>query len=112
MPREGTSGGFDLSKKMIGSGPFIFDTYTPDVAITFQKNPDWFEKGKPYVDSVRVPIIPDAAQRIAQFTGGHVDYMNVPTTNDVATMTQSNPRAEIIRNWQPGDGIMYYQLGE
>jgi peptide/nickel transport system substrate-binding protein len=112
MPREAVAGAYDPAKKIIGSGPFIFDSYTPDVGITFKKNPDWFEKGRPYVDGVKVSIIPDAAQKMAQFTGGHIDWLNVPSTNDVPTMTQSNPRAEVIRNWQPGDGIMYYPMGE
>jgi peptide/nickel transport system substrate-binding protein len=112
MPREAVAGAYDPAKKIIGSGPFTFDSYTPDVAIVFKKNPDYFEKGRPYVDAVKATIVPDPAQRLAQFTGGHLDWLNIPSTNDVPTMTQSNPKAEIIRNWQPGDGIMYYQLSE
>ena len=94
MPREAVAGAYDPAKKIIGSGPFLFDSYTPDVAIVFKKNPDYFEKGQPYVDAVKATIVPDAAQRMAQFTGGHLDWLNVASTNDVPTMTQSNPKAE------------------
>ena len=40
LPREAVAGAYDPAKLMIGSGPFILDNYTPDVAMTFKKNPD------------------------------------------------------------------------
>ena len=57
FPREAVVA-YDPAKTIIGTGPFIWDTYTPDVAFTYKKNPDWFEKGKPYVDGVKVSIVP------------------------------------------------------
>ena len=61
LPREAVAGAYDPAKQMIGSGPFIFDSYAPDIAISFKRNPDWFEKGRPYIDGLRLAIIPDAA---------------------------------------------------
>jgi len=34
LPREAAAGTYDPAKQVIGSGPFILDSYTPDVAIT------------------------------------------------------------------------------
>ena len=47
FPREIVSGGYDPAKTIIGSGPFLLDSYTPDVAYNYKRNPDWFEKGRP-----------------------------------------------------------------
>ena len=85
------AGGYDSAKTPIGSGPFILESNQPDVAYILKKNPDWHFKGRPYVDSIRWAIIPDAGQQLAQFTGGHLD---------VAGMVESVP----IRptTWIPG----------
>ena len=46
MPHEGVTGGYDPTKTVIGSGPFMFESYTPDVSFVLKKNPDWFEGGR------------------------------------------------------------------
>jgi peptide/nickel transport system substrate-binding protein len=110
LPREATEGGFEAAKKMIGSGPFMMESYTPDVSLIFKRNPEWYEKGRPYIDGVKVAIVPDPAQRMAQFTAGNLDYLQVPTPNDVPSMIQQNPKAEVVRNVANANGIMYFQL--
>ncbi len=111
MPREGALGEYDISKKAIGSGPFILESYTPDVALTYRRNPNYFEQGKPYIDGAKIAIIPDAAQRLAQFAAGNIDFVSV-NLEDVETVRRQNPRAELIRNWDPGDGHLFFQLGD
>jgi peptide/nickel transport system substrate-binding protein len=103
VPREALAGGFDPAKTVIGSGPVMWDSYTPDVALNLKKFPNWYEKGQPYVDAVHVAIIPDAAQQLAQFTAGHLDILR-PAPNDLATAKQQNPRATVLgvpasRSW-------------
>ena len=111
LPREIDSPGFDTTKTLIGSGPFLFESFTPDVAITFKKNPDWFEKGRPYVDGVKQAIITDPSQALAQFTGGNVGTASV-TENDLDTMRKSNPNAPVLKIWGGGGSIVYFQMGD
>lgn len=111
MPREVASGAYDPARQIIGSGPFIFESYTPDVAAVYRKNPEWFEKGRPHIDGIRRAIVPDAAQRLAQFTGGNLDLVAVPMP-DLETMKQRNPKAEVISLWDQGGPVLYFQLGE
>ena len=90
-------------KVVIGSGPLMWDSYTPDVAISLKKHPGWFEKGLPYVDGVKITIIPDPAQQLAQFSAGHLDSMR-PATKDLPTARQNNPKATVLgvpssRSW-------------
>jgi peptide/nickel transport system substrate-binding protein len=112
FPREAANGGFDPAKKMIGSGPWILDSVTPDVAITYKKNPDFYDAQKPYVDAVREAILPDPNARISQFASGHVDQLSNVLLNDVPTVQQENPKAESIHLINNANGIMYYNLGD
>ncbi|HTE87282.1 MAG TPA: ABC transporter substrate-binding protein [Dehalococcoidia bacterium] len=103
MPREALAGSFDPGKTVIGSGPLMWDSYAPDIAINLKRHPGWFEKGQPYVDGVKVAIIPDPAQQLAQFTAGHIDSVR-PTPKDLPTVQQNNPKAAVFgvpssRSW-------------
>ena len=111
LPREAVAGEYDPARKVIGSGPFMMESYTPDVGVTYKRNPNWHEQGRPYIDGAKIAIIPDPAQRLAQFTAGNLDFLSVPI-EDVETMQRQNPRAEVIKNWDQGDGQIFFQLGD
>jgi peptide/nickel transport system substrate-binding protein len=95
LPREALVGSYDPLKTVIGSGPFVFDSFTPDVALGLKKNPTWYRSGLPYVDQVRAAIITDPATQVAQFTAGNLDVLH-PPPNDLATVKQQNPKATIL----------------
>ena len=113
LPREALAGGYDPSKQAIGSGPFILDSYTPDVAINFKRNPAWFEKGRPYVDAVHAVVLPNEAQQLAQFSAGHLDEFTPGTTN-YETVKQQMPKAQRLSGFTAsGAGRpLYFQLGD
>ncbi len=96
LPREALAGSYDPHKLLIGSGPFLFDSYTPDVQWSLKKNPDWFLPGQPYIDGVHGAIIPDTAQQLAQFAVGHLDEITLAPL-DVSTATQSSPKAQLLK---------------
>jgi peptide/nickel transport system substrate-binding protein len=112
LPREALAGGYDLSKVVIGSGPFLLDTVTPDVAYTYKRNPDYFEKGRPYIDSLRLAIIPTTAAQLAQFTSGSIDELIVDNQNDLDATKQSNPKATVVQYDNGSPGPIYFQLGD
>ena len=111
FPREVIAGTYDPTKQIIGSGPFLFDSYTPDVAVTFKKNPNWFEQGQPHVDSLKVSIITSPAQAEAQFRAGNLDVLTSVQQNDLQAMTQGNPKARMITATNGGNNDYYFQLG-
>jgi peptide/nickel transport system substrate-binding protein len=111
MPREALAGSYDPSKVVIGSGPFTLESFTPDVAYVYKKNPEWFEKGMPYVDALRVAIVPDSSQRLAQFTAGNLDEF-LPSADDLATAKQNNPKASVIVGADGTPSPVFWQLGD
>jgi len=62
-----TANGNDLSKKeaTIGSGPFKLAEWVPDNYMLLQANTDYFIPGLPYLDGVRINVVPDQAGIVA-----------------------------------------------
>lgn len=57
-------------KNIMGTGPFIFGEYVAGSHWTGKKNPNYFMKGRPYLDSYRAVIIRDTAPRVASVRSG------------------------------------------
>ncbi|MBW9107054.1 ABC transporter substrate-binding protein [Paraburkholderia phenoliruptrix] len=74
----------------IGTGPFRFKSWTRGANIVYERNPDYWDNGKPYIDTLVLKVIPDAAARSAAFETGALDLGGenpVPLT-DLPRLTQ------------------------
>ena len=111
-PREVLTGGYDPAKVVIGSGPFAIDTITPDVAYVYKKNPDWFDKPRPYVDTMRLAIVPDASRQLAEFTAGNLDELIVEDPFSIDSVQQQNPKATMLKTLDGRPFPIYLQLGD
>ena len=60
------------AEALIGTGPFIFDSYEPGVAFRVRRNPRYWDAGKPYLDGIDFLIIRDSAVRFAALVAGQV----------------------------------------
>lgn len=117
FPREALAGSYEPTKVAIGSGPFTLESYTPDVAATYKKNPDYFVKGRPYVDAMKMAIIPDPTQQLAQFSAGNLDEIGATgqqpySAFDVDTVKRNNPRAQMIKSAAAIPNSIFFQLGD
>jgi peptide/nickel transport system substrate-binding protein len=56
----------------IGTGPFIFVEHQKGTLVSFKKNPDYWDTGKPYLDGVDFVIIADATVRNLAFKRGDI----------------------------------------
>lgn len=64
----------DYTSEMNGTGPFMLDSFEPDVKYTLVKNPNYWQAGLPYLDKVELTPIPDESARIAAFQSGQVNF--------------------------------------
>ena len=85
----------DLKKRLIGTGPYILKEHTRKVRIVLQRNPDYFDKGRPYVDEYVILSTPDAATRLAAFRTGQSDFMWLASASEVETARRTNPNAVV-----------------
>ena len=111
-PREALAGSYDPGKVVIGSGPFLLDTNTPDVAFTYKKNPDYFDKAHVYLDTWKYAIIPDASQQLAQFAAGNLDELLVIDPYQVPQVQGQNPKATVLKAANASPNPLYFQMGD
>ncbi len=80
LPKEAFSGGFDPAKTSIGSGPWVLKEYQPSVKWSSVRHPKWHlggTAGAPFLDGVETAIIPEYANRLAQFRAGNLDVSDI-----------------------------------
>src|SRR5262249_6404629 len=65
----------DLKKAeaVVGTGPWMLDSYRPNVGLTFVRNPNYFVPGLPYIDRIDYLVDEDNASRMAAFLSGKYD---------------------------------------
>jgi ABC-type transport system substrate-binding protein len=98
MPREVIEADGDASKRVIGSGPFIFDKYDAGISFTGKKNPNYYRKGEPHVDEIVGLVIPDDATAMAGLRAHELDFYQVAPQN-VDPLKKSNPEIQFVE-WE------------
>ena len=93
FPREVLEEDGDLKKRMIGTGPYILKEHTRKVRVVLQRNPDYYDKGRPYVDEYVILSTPDSATRMAAFRTGQSDFLPVFSPSEVEAVRKTNPTA-------------------
>jgi len=65
----------DLKKweAVVGTGPWMLDSYRPNQGMTLVRNPAYFIPGLPYIDRIEVAVDEDNASRISSFLSGKYD---------------------------------------
>jgi peptide/nickel transport system substrate-binding protein len=63
-------------KNVMGTGPFKFVEYVRGSHWVGKKNPDYWDKGKPYLDGFRAIFIPSASAQVAAIRGerAHIQF--------------------------------------
>ena len=72
-PANAAAKGPDVSANPVGTGPFIFKEWQRDSKLTLEKNPNYWQEGLPYLDTVIVKPIPDEDARLASLSTGEID---------------------------------------
>jgi peptide/nickel transport system substrate-binding protein len=89
----------DLKKRVIGTGPFILKEHTRKVRVVLQRNPDYYDKGRPYLDEYVILSTPDTATRVAAFRTGQSDFISLASPSEVEMIRKTNPNA-IVQTFQ------------
>jgi len=65
LPKEVVEQDGDVTKRVVGSGPFVFDKFDKGISYSGKKNPNYYRKGEPHIDEFVALIIPDDATAMA-----------------------------------------------
>jgi ABC-type transport system substrate-binding protein len=77
-----------LKTQASGTGPFTLQDFRPNEVIRFRKNPNYWQKGLPYLDEIVFRIAPDINTRSTMLEAGDVDMalqISIPDANRFKT---------------------------
>jgi peptide/nickel transport system substrate-binding protein len=63
------------------------------VRLVLQRNPDYYDKGRPYIDEYAILSTPDTATRVAAFRTGQSDFISLASPSEVEMVRKTNPNA-------------------
>ena len=93
----------------IGTGPFKWDHWTHGQEIELVKNPDYWQTGKPYLDSVTWTTVPQDATRELQLKGGQAQIDEFPAYSSIQEL-QNTPG--VTMNLFPSTRTDYLPMNE
>ena len=72
-----------LNQASVGTGPFKLVEFKPNSNLTLARNPDYWEKGAPYLDQINFVSIPNSASMLVGLTNKRVDLALLNRPQDV-----------------------------
>ncbi|MCX6602699.1 MAG: ABC transporter substrate-binding protein [Acidobacteria bacterium] len=63
-------------EEMAVLGPFRLKRYKPGESVLLERNPYFWQRGRPYLDGIEFRFLPDEDTQLAQFVSGHLDILN------------------------------------
>jgi peptide/nickel transport system substrate-binding protein len=91
----------------VGTGPFVFDSWTRNDKVVLKANKNYYVKGQPYLDELIFRVIPDNSSRLTALQSGEVDMIDGLNPDD-ATTIESNDKLKLVK--RPSFNIGYMVL--
>lgn len=83
IPASVIEGSFDsLRSEANGTGPFKLVSYEPDRLIVVEKNPDYYDPERPYLDRIEMHVFPDLGAQVSSLMAGDIDMIATLAPND------------------------------
>ncbi len=95
--------GYDPAKP-VGTGAFMYESFTPGQQSVFKKFPNYWQSGKPYVDQLTIIDFTDDTARVNALLGGQVDAIDNLPTGQIAQVQGNSSLKVLISHtgqWQP-----------
>ena len=89
------NGELDVTKDMLGSGPYRIVSHEQDENWVVERNPHYYQDGLPKIDRIVVKIVPSDNTRIAQLRDGSVDIASFEASPDAALLLRGIPNVEV-----------------
>ena len=90
MPVESDGGGFDPKSDARGTGPWRLKSYTPSVGYEYERNPDWYDASRVFLDGLQYAVLPEYSAALAQFQVGRLGTYEV-LPQDILSTKQAHP---------------------
>ena len=71
----------------IGTGPFMYKSFSPGIQSTFVRNPNYWETGKPYFDEVVITDYSDEGSQTNALLSGQIDAAGYLSTQSLTNLS-------------------------
>lgn len=89
--------GDELWQRPVGTGPFVFQSWTKGSEIVLAKNPAYWVAGQPYLDELRFSVLTDSNARMLQFQGGELDIATDAPFSQLEAL-KANPDVVVLQD--------------
>jgi peptide/nickel transport system substrate-binding protein len=98
-------------KSPVGTGPWLLPQWQADSNLTLKANKNYWQKGKPYLDSVAITYVSDQNQQLLQLRSGAAQIVdNVPPSNVASLKSDSSVTLTQFESWQTDILVFNEQL--
>jgi peptide/nickel transport system substrate-binding protein len=92
-------------EKPVGAGPYLLREWVRDSHEIYTANPNYWQEGKPYLEQVRINLVPDAHQRVNAIASGQADMQPPSADADLALFAEAEAmNLTVHREDQNGGG--------
>jgi peptide/nickel transport system substrate-binding protein len=105
LPKHIIEAGVDINRweNIVGSGPFKIIRARRGESVTYKRNPDYFKKGRPYLDGFTLIVISDAGTAAAAVKAGKIHATTGVTalTAEDQLKLDADLKGQYAIYWQP-----------
>ncbi|GEN50095.1 glutathione ABC transporter substrate-binding protein [Alkalibacterium pelagium] len=100
---NGSEPGSVINENPVGTGPFVFESWTPGDEIVLNRNEDYWG-GAPALDSITFRVVPEGSTRLADLETGAIHISDPLSPSDVSRVEGTDGMSV---NSQPSVGLSY-----
>jgi peptide/nickel transport system substrate-binding protein len=99
--------GDDYNRNPVGTGPYIMKSWAAGDRMVLERNPDYWNKGRPYLDRLILKPLPDAQSRFASLQSGEADLI-WDDEADADNIQKAEKDSKLIVHTYVGSGAAVY----
>src|SRR5579872_3203681 len=89
--------GDDYNRNPVGTGPYILKSWTAGDRMVLERNPDYWDKSKTFLDRIVLKPLPDAQSRFASLQSGEADVVwDDEYDADNIKKAQGDPKLKVL----------------
>lgn len=111
LPRHVADRGDDFKKVTIGTGAMKLKSYDSTKASVLERNPNYWQKGQPYVDGSQAIAGLDQSGRVAAFVAGKSDQLGLPDRRQAEPIMKQVPNVKVVTTMATFHNNLLLQLG-
>jgi peptide/nickel transport system substrate-binding protein len=92
-------------RRLVGTGPFVFDSWQPGSAFTVKANSRYWQAGRPYLDEVRLRVVTDTTTALSALRSGQTQLTYSLPGRQAAPLAEDSRYR--LHEYRQGAGNLY-----